>query len=627
MTHAHPETGPEQAITRHSRHYTSVILCMVFFLSGASALIFETLWFRLAGLTFGNSVWACALVLSSFMGGLALGNALTVAYGFRVRRPIRLYACVEIIVAVSGVALVLAFPMVTGWLAPLFRACFDTQWAINGVRLLVSFSLMMVPATAMGMTLPALVRALHQDKPNFGQVLGRLYGWNTLGAVVGTIFSEIALVGLLGIRGTGLFAGLLNLVSALLAMRLARTAAEASLDDSERPTFQWSRLFPSLNQALMIFSAFLAGAILLALEDVWFRILLLFVRGHSFAFAVMLAVVLAGIALGGMLASAWFRVQARAQKHLAAVAFLSGILSIVAYLLFDYVPHRPSAEISEWAFILYNSVPLMFPVSLLSGILFTLIGAAVYEEIGGSLEATGLLTMVNTIGAAIGSVAGGFIFLPKLGMEKSLFVLSVAYAAIAFAAWAREWSFSSKRYFAVPAVLGACFVAGVIVFPFGSMEQYMLSVGRRYCPQEAGWKLVAIREGLTETSQYWQKQFMHKPLYMKLLTNNHAMSVSSLKGKRYMNLFVYWPAAVHPDLKNALLICFGVGNTCKALTEIPSIEHIDVVDISKDILDSSDLIFPEKSENPLHDPHVRNVRGGRPVLPSGRQAKIRFDYW
>ena len=51
-------------------------LGLIFFLSGASALIFESLWFRLAGLSLGNSVWSASLVLAAFMGGLALGNGI-----------------------------------------------------------------------------------------------------------------------------------------------------------------------------------------------------------------------------------------------------------------------------------------------------------------------------------------------------------------------------------------------------------------------------------------------------------------------------------------------------------------------------------------------------------------------
>ena len=58
------------------------LICMIFFASGASALIFETLWFRQAGLALGNSIWASSLVLSGFMSGLALGNLLPVPQDF-----------------------------------------------------------------------------------------------------------------------------------------------------------------------------------------------------------------------------------------------------------------------------------------------------------------------------------------------------------------------------------------------------------------------------------------------------------------------------------------------------------------------------------------------------------------
>ncbi len=52
----------------------STLLGFIFFLSGASALLFETLWFFQSGLALGNSIWASSLVLASFMAGLALGN-------------------------------------------------------------------------------------------------------------------------------------------------------------------------------------------------------------------------------------------------------------------------------------------------------------------------------------------------------------------------------------------------------------------------------------------------------------------------------------------------------------------------------------------------------------------------
>ena len=78
------------------------ILYFVFALSGAASLAFETLWFRQAGLTFGNSVWASSLVLSSFMAGIALGNGIAARYAARLARPILAYALLELGVGVSA---------------------------------------------------------------------------------------------------------------------------------------------------------------------------------------------------------------------------------------------------------------------------------------------------------------------------------------------------------------------------------------------------------------------------------------------------------------------------------------------------------------------------------------------
>jgi spermidine synthase len=74
----------------------TILICAIFFISGASALIFETLWFHQAGLALGNSIWASSLVLSGFMGRLALGNALAARYGDRLGNPVRVYAIVEL---------------------------------------------------------------------------------------------------------------------------------------------------------------------------------------------------------------------------------------------------------------------------------------------------------------------------------------------------------------------------------------------------------------------------------------------------------------------------------------------------------------------------------------------------
>ena len=148
----------------------SRILYAIYFLSGAAALLFETLWFRQAGLAFGNSVWASSLVLSSFMAGLALGNGLAARHGARIRRPVRVYALLEVAIAVLGVALVWVLPVLTGWLTLVLGPFLERPWILNPLRFLAGFLLLLLPAAAMGATLPVLVKALRASDPSFGSV-------------------------------------------------------------------------------------------------------------------------------------------------------------------------------------------------------------------------------------------------------------------------------------------------------------------------------------------------------------------------------------------------------------------------------------------------------------------------
>lgn len=607
-----------------SRLPVSQVLCLIFFVSGMSALIFENLWFRLAGLTFGNSIWSSALVLSSFMCGMALGNGLAVfRCGSTIKNPIRSYSYLEMVIAVTGMSLVLGFPALTQWLAPLFRHFSDSPSTINIFRLGISFLLMMIPATAMGMTLPLLVKALYDDSPSFGRVLGRLYGWNTLGALVGALLPDAVLIGAFGISGAGLAAGGMNLLAAGAALSLSLKYEGVKTETADRPMLPPRISVPSLTATRLLVASFVSGGILLGLEVVWFRFLILFFNAYSIVFAVMLAVVLAGIGLGGMAGSWWFRLQPLAYRYVVPLAFLAGATSIAAYVLFGHLGGLMHGEVHGWGYMLYLSLPLMFPVCLISGILFTLIGAAVHEDIGGSVETTGLLTMVNTTGATAGSALAGFVLLPHIGMEKSFFWLSISYAGVALLS-IRGSHFSSigRNGYSVVAA-GIVFALCVWWFPFGSMRQHILSVGRKEAPETADWSCVAIRENLTETSQYWQERLLGKPIYTRLFTNNHPMSSTRIGAKRYMKFYVYWPVAMHPEPKDALLICFGVGNTAKALTDVGTLKSIDVVDISQNILEDSALIFPDASENPLHDPRVKmHVEDGRFFLQT---TDRRFD--
>ena len=273
----------------------SAWLCLVFFLSGAAALLFETLWFRQASLAFGNSIWASSLVLAGFMAGLALGNTLAARFGHRITQPVRLYGALEIVIGATGFGLVLGLPALTPWTAPLLGPFLDQPWILNPLRLATATGLLLFPTTAMGATLPLLVAALYARDERFGHVLGRLYGWNTVGAVLGALAGDLLLIHSFGIRGAAAWAMGLNVIAAAVAFVLAKRLGTETASSSTPSRFSSLRR----ESTCVLASAFVLGGLLLALEVVWFRFLLLFIAGSSLAFSIMLAVVLAGCGNSG----------------------------------------------------------------------------------------------------------------------------------------------------------------------------------------------------------------------------------------------------------------------------------------------------------------------------------------
>ena len=544
------------------------LLYAIFFCSGASALIFETLWFRQAGLVLGNSVWAGSMVLSSFMAGLAIGNAVAGRYGRRVANPVRAYGRLEVLIGLTGVSLVLIFPQLNLWLAPVLRPYLDDPWVLNPIRLGVGFGLMLIPTAAMGATLPMMVQGLQSQGTQFGENLGRLYACNTLGAMAGALGCEMVLIPALGLRDTGLVAAACSVTAGVAAMLLGREGVGAGgregVEESHGDRLLSSPpLSPSPSRPLspytLLAATFLCGGALLALEVVWFRYLVLFNFGTTRIFAVMLAIVLGGIAIGGLVAARFIKVQ-DAARAIPFVALASALLTLLTYAL-------PAARIAFFPMDLHNdytglstlwrALPVMLPVSALSGMLFTLIGQALHREGEPESATAGALTLANTIGAMCGALFGGFVLLPRLGMDASFLALAVTYAVVAFLCRGaiRTFGEETQRRFAMGFVALVA-IAGVLSLS-GLSNKVLLRVASRYTSRDT--KVVAVKEGLIDTVMYTEASFKNKPLYHRLITNTHSMSATTPGCQQYMKMYVYLPVAVHPAPRKACLISYGCG--------------------------------------------------------------------
>jgi predicted membrane-bound spermidine synthase len=587
-----------------------LVLGTVFLLSGASALLFETLWLHLAGLVFGVGVYASALVLSSFMGGLALGNALISRFGCDVNDPVRFYAIMELLVGAWGLLLVLCFPLLTVWLGAMLSPALDKPVLLNSLRFSFSFLLFLLPATAMGATLPLLVKALARRPGEFGLALGRLYGVNTLGACLGALLGETVLIAPLGLAGTGWFAAGLNLLAAVGALAVAKGFREepAPLEDGRKPAWK-----PLTGRAKRLLAAgFVSGGAFLGLEVVWTRFLQLFVRSTSLAFAVMLAVILAGIGLGGAFAGWWLRREADGRRITAPLILCIGAAALASFRFFESAAgvSVSTYQTVDWRYVTVLSLTLMFPAAFVSGVVFTTLGEAFHREVGDRARSAGLVAMANTLGAMAGPLVTGFVLLPFLGMEWSLFLLCAAYVlpAMLCAGEAAPWP-SPKRSRAFQAALAA-FIICLSLFPFGAMDGYF----KRACADfiKDGEQLVATIEGVSGTLQYLRQDYLGQPYAYRLVTDGYSMSSTDRSAKRYMKLFGYFPEAVLPNPKSALLICFGTGSTASALVEDKRLASIDIVDISRDVLRGASIVYPKPERNPLEDPRViTHVEDGR----------------
>jgi predicted membrane-bound spermidine synthase len=606
------------AARNDERSNLPLLLCVIFFFSGAAGVLFETLWFRVTGLTLGSSLWASNIVLASFMAGLAAGSAIAARFGERFPRPLRLYAIIEVVVGLTGLVIVVVLPALGPALGGLFAPFLAHPLQLNLLRVAVAFSLMLVPATAMGITLPLLARTVARGDDNFGRVLGRLYGWNTLGGMAGALCGELWLIGWLGLRGTAAFAAALNLAAAVGALYLAgrvRAAVATASEPASTPA-RGARAWR------LLAAAFMAGATLLALEVCWFRFLQFWVFGTSLIFAAMLVAVLLGIGAGGVIAARWLGRDPRAQRFAPVVSLAAGIAVELSFVLFEPRVGKLTYTTADTAAAFLLFLRLMLPTSVLSGVLFTLLGAAQRQECGGAAEAAGRLTLANTLGAMVGSLLAGFVLIPRIGLEKSFFAAMLSYGLIAcLAITVPAAARSNRRPGKVAIAAGALFVLAGALFPFGLLKRHFLPlVLERY--QSADLRLLEMREGMTETVMYLRKSYRGQPLNYRLMTNGHSMSATTYRGRRYMKLYVYWALALNPSTRNALLISYGVGSTAKALTDTRQLESIDVVDISRDILELGRLAFPD-TQPPLRDPRVRvHVEDGRFFLQTTKQ---RFD--
>ena len=207
-----------------------LLVALCFVLSGATGLIYEVLWARMLGLVFGATTLAVSTVLAAFMGGLALGSALSGRKAARLKGPLRSYGLIEIAIALYALLVPLLFRLVDQAYVFIWQQLHPGFYAFSLWRFLLSCAILLVPTTLMGATLPILSAALLRAPGFKSTSVARLYTCNLGGAILGTIAAGFFLLPSLGLRRTIYVAAAINVLIGVVAVFVDR-AAVAQVDN------------------------------------------------------------------------------------------------------------------------------------------------------------------------------------------------------------------------------------------------------------------------------------------------------------------------------------------------------------------------------------------------------------
>lgn len=427
-------------------------------LSGFSCLVYQILWMRQTSLLLGSSSQATALTLAVFFGGLATGAWF---WGGRCRKcaaPLRSYAWLEIGIAVAGIALLIA-PAVVPRVYPLLHGDDGKGPALTAFK--VGWALLMVfPASfLMGGTLPLLGQAVIRRREAFGATTARMYAVNTLGAACGAFATAFVLIGLLGLRTTGITAMAVSVAAALLAFRLSRSgrfqgaALEALGDDGPKdpPSGKKARRSgpretgqSTLPRALIAGLAFVSGFNLLAMEVVWTRMLAQVHENSVYSFATVLIVVLVCLSLGAWIASRLARSGMPAARVLMGLLVLGGIALAMNPLISMGITRGLTMLDTDRSFGAYalglfaTGFGVIGPACLPLGAVFPFLMKGEERFLTHAGKSIGSLVAINTLGAILGSLAAGFLLLAWLGLWGTIQLIAAIYLVAAILTPARS---------------------------------------------------------------------------------------------------------------------------------------------------------------------------------------------
>jgi spermidine synthase len=598
----------------------------LFFLSGASALVYEVVWTR--GLTnvFGGSAFAIATVLAAYMAGLALGSTVFGRSIDRRGHPLVVYGLLEGAIGLWALILPVLLGFLDHFYAQIYQSLNPGFYGLSLIRFVLCFLLLLVPTTMMGGTLPVLGKLLLSNWGGLGNRAGLLYGINTLGAVVGVSAGGFMLLPALGLRGSTWVAIGFNLFVAVAAVAASRRfpyRPEPVPPAAPEPASRERDRSLALRRAVLIVYA-ASGFAALAYEVAWTKTLSLILGTTSYAFTSMLTTFLLGLALGSFIFGKLVdRKRARPETLLALVQLGIPILALLSIPMLGRLPQLfvngfPELKDSWFALELYRillAAGVMFLPTLLMGGTFPLVTRAYADrrEVGKSL---GSLYAANTVGAIFGSFLTGFVLIPWVGRQNSILAASfVNLAAVALLLGTLRWKSVGRKSRWAMAVL-VVLLAPAWVIGLQRWNPRILSAGAYIYADElakkpsieeamAGTNLLFSDEGTEAIVSVWQDQYnVYLRTSGKVEASNHGDMVTQ-------KLISHLPVLYHEgEVEDGLMIGLASGISVGALLRHP-FERVQTVELIPSMAEAA-RYFDDYNYQVLDDPrHELIINDGR----------------
>jgi len=620
-------------------------VCLCFFFSGATGLIYEVLWTRMLGLVFGHTVFAITTVLAAFMAGLGLGSYLFGGVADRYAHPLRLYGLLEAGIGIYVLLTPALFSQAEGIYIGLHRSLGLSFFAFSLAQFALIFLILLVPTTLMGATLPVLSRFFVREITALGGQIGRLYALNTFGAVLGTYAAGFHLIPILGVRKTLLLGAVANIGIGILATIFDRHLRQLELEPAPHSPSPFPRLTDSVTSLppderpgrlgvwLAVLGLGLSGVASMMYEVAWTRALALVIGSSTYAFSTMLVTFLAGLALGSYLFS---RLAGRLRVSpffFGGLQLGIGLSALAVTPFFDRMP-----EVFLWAFRLSQSPGFvkvlqfiisalaMFVPTLFMGATFPCVAQIASRGLSRVGHDVGRIYFVNTMGAIAGTVLAGFLLIPAFGLQPCLKLavsLNLGLALVLFlvpqgALWRKGAAVVPLLALAVlyvsPSWDANAMASGVAIYG-RSYFSYMGKAGFREAVSSMH-RLLLYRDGISATVSVHREG---ETLYLRV---NGKTDASNATPDMHTQLMLgHLPLLFRPEGKRVLVIGLGSGVTGGAVTLHP-VQQVDIIEIEPAVVEGA-AFFARENREVLKNPRVRlAVADGRNFLLA---SEARYD--